>query len=198
MQLPIIVVLLLLFLGEEAIAQGRGRQDPPVISTPRTRGNQAPPVIKEAQRQPDPDGLDLLFTEEQQSSYGFARLTPAERSRVASLITDLRSNKQQGSSSQGDAEAERAAQAVGWKPAFQWLRDNGWRKYSVSLSRNASTLVVRTDFGTYATTDLPFLFPTFMFSNGSYWCQRGLFGGIKAIIVSGRDVEFLFSTWETL
>lgn len=202
-----------LLCGAVAFPQSRGGQEPPVIVRPPSRGNQEPPVITRGRPSTRSDKLEGILSKEQQEFYGMTRLTREERNRVADLLSSLAEESQRPMARQDpDPETESAARAIGWRSAEEilrannwrdpeeWLRDSGWKRLEVAIIQSGLTdyLVVRTQLGTYATEDIPVLFPTLLFRDGYYWCRKGILEGIQSIIVRGRQYQFLVATWKPL
>lgn len=75
---------------------------------------------------------------------------------------------------------------------------SGWHSCSFGLTKKdgRDALWMQDGISRYYTTDLPFNFPTFRFSDGRYWCKKGLFGGAKELVINGEAMDLgLAVTW---
>jgi hypothetical protein len=149
----------------------------------------------------DGDDLDDLIPEEQQLAFGFQRLEPRERKKVAHLLMQM-SSEVAALKSQllGETETERAARAIGWESAEEHLRFHGWRRQACATVRadGRTYFVTESLMGTFATDDLPVLLPTYLNLDGFFWCRPGVIEGIQAVIVDGQEHQFLLATWKRL
>jgi hypothetical protein len=82
--------------------------------------------------------------------------------------------------------------------AQAYVKRQGFEICEVSLvSLQAQRwLVVKSGFQTKATKDIPFLFSTIGFRDGSYFCKPGILGGLRELLDDRGEVQtFLFANW---
>ncbi len=124
------------------------------------------------------DDLDDILPKELQGKYGFAKLSPKERTEVAGLLT----------TAMRVGRKHEATEAI--------VRDLGYefvRCARVEL-KGDEQFVVEDRFGRYATSNIPALAPT----TGEYWVKPDRLGGIVELWDAGRKIDFHFATWRRL
>ena len=119
--------------------------------------------------------------------FGLSHLSKEDKVKVSSLITRF---------SRSSNKENQLLQA-----AKSYMKKRGYTVFRVAIVNTEGTdyLVVKKDFSTYITKDVPIFLNRFNLSEGNYFCKDTILGGISDLIdSSGGEHSFLFADWKEI